>query len=62
MAQFLKKEGILKKGVKWGDRAALKNIAEENLFNRDVVGTARFGLIFQSFFTQTYTQASYVGR
>ena len=65
-AQLLKKKGILKKGVKRGDRTTFstkKNIAEENIFNHDVVGSARFGPFFQSFFfTQTYTQASYVVR
>ena len=37
------------KRVKRGDRTTFstkKNTAEENLFNRDVVGTARFGLFF----------------
>ena len=62
----MKKKGILKKGVKRGDRATFstkKSIAEENLFNHDVVGSARFGPFFSVFFfTQTYTQASYVGR
>ena len=51
--QFLKKEGILKKEVKRGDRtnfSTKKNIAEENFFKCDVVGTARFGLFFQCFF------------
>ena len=47
-AQFLKKEGILSKGVKRGDRAIFST--KKNLFNRDVVATARFGLFFQSFF------------
>ena len=49
----MKKEGILQKGVKRGDRTTFstnKNIAEENLFKRGVVWTARFGLSFQSFF------------
>ena len=44
-AQSLKKKIFLKRG----DRTTFstkKNIAEENLFNRDVVGTARFGLFF----------------
>ena len=39
-AQFSKKEGILKKGVKREDRTTFstkKSIAEENLFNRNVV-------------------------
>ena len=58
----MKKEGIPKKGVKKGDGTTLKNIPKENLFDSDVVGTARFGLFFQSFFAQTNTQASYVGR
>ena len=49
----MKKEGIPKKGVKKGDRTTLKNIPKENLFDSDVVGTARFGLFFQSFFAQT---------
>ena len=51
--QFLKKEGILKKGVKRGDRtnfSTKKNIVEENFFKCDVVETARFGLFFQCFF------------
>ena len=37
------------KGVERGDRTTFstkKNIAEENLFNRDVLGTARFDLFF----------------
>ena len=47
-AQSLKKKVLLKRG-KRGDRTTFstkKNIAEENLFNRDVLGTARFGLFF----------------
>ena len=43
------KESILEKGVKRGDKTTFstkKNITLENLFNRDVVGTARFGLLF----------------
>ena len=46
---IFEKEVILKKGVKKGDRTPFstkKNIAEENLFNRDVVGTAWFCLFF----------------
>ena len=56
-SQFLKKEGILKKGVKRGDRTTFstnKNIAEENLF-KHVVWTARFGLSFQSFSLHKHT-------
>ena len=56
-SQFLKKEGMLKKGVKRGDRTTFstnKNIAEENLF-KHVVWTARFGLSFQSFSLRKHT-------
>ena len=49
----MKKEEILKNGVKRGEMTSFstkKNIAEENLFNHDVVGSARFGLFLQFFF------------
>ena len=55
-------KGILKKSVKRGERTTFsskKDIAEENFFSRDLVGLAYF---FNLSFTQTYTQASCVGR
>ena len=57
-AQLLKKEDILKNGVKRGDMTSFstkKNIAEENLFKHDIVGSARFGLFFQYFFLHKHT-------
>ena len=61
--QLLKKEGIFKNGVKRGDMTSFstkKNVAEENLFNHDVVGSARFGLFFQYFFFYTNIHPSFI--
>ena len=56
---YISVKAFLKRAYKGETFSSKKNIAEENLFNRDVVGLAYF---FNLSFTQTYTQASCVGR